>query len=120
MDREEYIKKAFQQHLGDENNYKQISEGQALMIQAKMKYKLWEWLKEYGEDLPEGDKRFLITSINVYGDNFARFHMTAKPQDETRHAYAPNCLLRRNVDQQLEYLVKCVIEEANRSHPLLH
>ena len=48
------------------------------MIQSKMKYKLWEWLKQYGDNLPEGEKRYLLTSINVYGDNFASFCMTAK------------------------------------------
>ena len=43
-----------------------------------MRYTLEDWLKKYGENIPNKKKSFLITYIKEYCDKLARFRMTAK------------------------------------------
>ena len=48
------------------------------MVLKKMRYKLKEWLKKYGENIPNKEKSFFIISMKEYCDKFAHFRMTVK------------------------------------------
>ena len=63
IDRKDYTQGACQEHLSNETSYKQIIEQEARMILARMRYKLKEWLKKYGENIPNKEKSFLTISF---------------------------------------------------------
>ena len=77
-EREVYIEEACRQHLGNERNYKQLTEREAAFYMQKMKILLYRWLGKHREDLPDHVIRYLATAAQKYYGKIARFRMTGK------------------------------------------
>ena len=77
-----YIKRACQEHLGNERNHKQISKRGAINRNIGLKYLFRDWLMRFKDILCNDEFRFYLRSIQKYDDKIARFRMTAKMQKE--------------------------------------
>ena len=89
LERSYYIWRAFKDHLGDINNYKQLTPNQAFCIQRGLQYKFRAWLSKFGYrrrwkkppeyvTLSEAETTFLRRAIKKFPDKLARFRLTCK------------------------------------------
>jgi hypothetical protein len=89
LDRKEYILRGCKEHLGNEQNYRLLSETTANNLQTGLLYRFDSWLGKYRPRLPkeppvdyvcisEAEHTFLLRARSRDPRNLARFRMTAK------------------------------------------
>ena len=78
IDRDYYIHKGCLEHLGNENNYKQLTKRGANNIMWNLRYKIGTFFGKYSEDLSPPEITFLNRALHKNPDKLARFRMTAK------------------------------------------
>jgi hypothetical protein len=80
MSRDDYIARAFSDHLGNTNVYRRISQFEAYDRQIQLAHKLESLLTEWDDDklISLAEWRFLQTSIDKYKDKPTRFRLTIK------------------------------------------
>ena len=89
MERELYIYKAFEEHLGNESNYKPLSEVEIRGKQRGLQYIFRGWMSKYRPRLSfekpakyvcisKAEQTFLTRAIQQYPDKLARFRMMCK------------------------------------------
>ena len=82
LERVVYIKRACQEHLGNERNYQQTSKRGATNRNIGLKYLFRDWLMHFKDILRDNEFKFCLRSIQKYGNKIARFRMTAKIHEE--------------------------------------
>ena len=89
LERELYIFKAFEEHLGNERNYKPLSEVAVKGRQRGLQYLFRDWISKYRPRLnhekptkytciSKAEYTFLTRALKHYPDKLARFRMMAK------------------------------------------
>lgn len=89
LDRKEYILRGCKEHLGNERNYRLLSETTANNLQTGLLYRFDSWLGKYRPRLPkeppvdyvcisEAEHTFLLRARSRDPRKLARFRMTAK------------------------------------------
>ena len=78
LEREYYIRRAIEEHLGDREVYKRISIAEANTIQYKLSFRLSQWLGKHSKTVPEHERDFLRTGRNRCGSKLAWFRMSCK------------------------------------------
>ena len=77
LEREYYIKRAIEEHLGNSSVYKIISKTDANTIQYKLSFKFSEWLGRHASTVPEHERDYLRTARDCY-TKLARLRMSWK------------------------------------------
>ena len=78
LEREYYIRRAIEEHLGDSAVYKVITKAQANTIQYKLSFRFSQWLGKYAATVPEHERDYLREARNRHSTKFARFRMSCK------------------------------------------
>ena len=78
LDRERYITRAMEEHLGDEDTYAIISDKAADSMMDLLRRALELWISKYNEDLTMGDRVYLRTARNIAPNKLAKFRMSMK------------------------------------------
>ena len=78
LEREHYIRRAFEEHLGNERNYKIITKAEAIQLQMDLAADLEIWLVNFSKEIPLHERTFLRRAKNKYSDQLAKFRMTLK------------------------------------------
>ena len=78
IDREVYISRGINEHLGNKRNYARKSAREASNHLIGMRLRLGRWLSDFEDDISTAEYHFLYTSLKKYPDKHARFRMTAK------------------------------------------
>ena len=64
LEREYYIRRAIEEHLGDSAVYKVITKAQANTIQYKLSFRFSLWLDKYTAIIPEHERIYLREARN--------------------------------------------------------
>lgn len=89
LERDYYIYRGCQEHLGNTRNYKSLTKLQAYTIQKGLNYRFFHWLSKYrprrGEESPvayitisQAEVTYLNRALKQMEDRLARFRMLAK------------------------------------------
>lgn len=78
IERTEYIKFAFKDHLNDAATYERIYPDEVNRHQELLNYKLTQWLKDFDKELSKGEKKFLKAKLASNTEPFAYFYLTMK------------------------------------------
>jgi hypothetical protein len=78
IERTEYIKFAFKDHLDDADTYKRIYPDEVHNHAQLLTDKLTQWLKDYDKDLSKGERKFLRARKQSNTEPFAFFYLTMK------------------------------------------
>ena len=78
LEREYYIRRAIEEHLGDSKVYKIITIQEANTIQYKLSFEFSEWLGKYANTVPEYERYYLRTARERC-TKLARCRMSCKP-----------------------------------------
>lgn len=78
IERDEYIKLAFKDHLNDNRTYERLTPTRARSYHQRIKRLLKQWMKKHKKVISRNEKRFLLTNIEANVDPFATFYMTMK------------------------------------------
>jgi hypothetical protein len=82
MDRDDYIKFVFRDHLSDTKTYKQLTVQQAQTALQQVEKKIVTWVKTYAKDLTAKERRFLTATCNaqdVKGNyRYSQFYILVK------------------------------------------
>jgi len=76
MDRDRYIQQAFDEHLGDANVYKPLTERDANNIQQKLKYQVNSFISTHVNS--EAETIYLRRAMKKFPAKHSRFYMTLK------------------------------------------
>ena len=84
LSRDDYITRAFMDHLGNEHVYKRISQFEAYDRQIKLANKLKSLLMEWDDNklISQAESWFLLESIERYQEKPTRFRLTIKVHKE--------------------------------------
>jgi hypothetical protein len=77
IERDQYIRRALQDHLLDDNTYKQLTMAQAIQKIEDLKNKLNNFIDYYKNKLTPSDIKYLRETLEVK-DPYAKFYITAK------------------------------------------
>ena len=78
IERHDYIRMAFRDHLNDSNTYRQLSDSKAQQHAINIRQFLKRWLKKWHRVLTKDERRFLSTNLETNKTPFATFYITAK------------------------------------------
>ena len=78
IERSEYIKLAYRDHLDDGDTYEWLTPAQGRNHAARIKRQLLQWLKTHKKVLQKAEKRFLQHHIDDNKDPFATLYLTVK------------------------------------------
>ena len=78
MDRETYIMKGIQEHLGNKEVYQQLTKLKAEKKIHIVRYKISLFLSKYKDDLCPAERKYLHDGLLKYKDKFPKFRMSAK------------------------------------------
>ena len=78
IERSEYIKLAFKDHLNDDSTYQRIWPQQVPYHKEKLRHKLEKWLKHFKSDLSKKERKFLEAKMKANEEPFAIFYLTMK------------------------------------------
>jgi len=78
IERSEYIKFAFKDHLDDDTTYQRIYPDEVNHHQELLVRTLDEWLKAHDKELSKGEKKFLKARKKANTEPFAHFYLTMK------------------------------------------
>ncbi|MEM7040544.1 MAG: hypothetical protein AAF570_26510, partial [Bacteroidota bacterium] len=78
IERTEYIRLAFRDHLNDRKTYKYLNPGLAKTKAIQMRNDLQKWLKLFKKSLTTNEKRFLNHHLANNKEPFATFYVTMK------------------------------------------
>ena len=59
LEQETYIRRALEEHLGNTNNYQQITKTRAANIQQRLSWALGKWIQEFQSELPAQERDYL-------------------------------------------------------------
>ena len=93
LERDYYIRRAVEEHLGNAEVYKQITKAEANTIQYKLSFRLDQWLGVYSGTVPEHERDYLRTARHRCGPKLARFRMSCKLH-KTPHWHQTKCDLK--------------------------
>ena len=78
IERDEYIKLVFKDHLSDTNTYRQLSDPEAKLHARRIIYFITDWLKRHKKILKKDEKRFIEHHLENNKEPFAAFYATMK------------------------------------------
>ena len=78
IERDEYIKLAYRDHLNDDTTYEWLSPAQGARHATRIKHLLQGWLKKHKKVLKKDEKRFLNHHIDANENPFATLYLTVK------------------------------------------
>ena len=78
LEREYYIRRAIEEHLGNSAVYKIISKAEANTIQYKLSFRFSQWLGKHAATVPEHEREYLREARNRCSAKLARFRMSCK------------------------------------------
>ena len=73
LERDYYIRRAIEEHLGNSKVYKRITIPEANTIQYKLSFKLSQWLGKHSKTVPEHERDYLRIARNRCGAKLAQF-----------------------------------------------
>lgn len=78
IERDEYIKLAYRDHLNDRSTYTFLSPAESEQAGQKVERLLAKWMKKYRKSLTTNERRFLEHHQENCDETFATFYMTMK------------------------------------------
>jgi hypothetical protein len=78
IERDEYIKLVFKDHLSDTNTYRRLTEPQAQLHARRIIHTIKEWLRRHTKILTKDEKRFINHHLDANEEPFAAFYATMK------------------------------------------
>ena len=78
LEREYYVRRAIEEHLGNSAVYKIISKAEANTIQYKLSFRFSQWLGKHAATVPEHEREYLREARNRCSTKLARFRMSCK------------------------------------------
>ena len=78
IERHEYIKLVFKDHLSDTNTYRQLSEPEAQLHAQRISVFITDWLKRHHKILTKNERRFIEHHLKHNEEPFATFYATMK------------------------------------------
>lgn len=78
LHRETYLKRAFEEHLGDFETYAVLDDRSCATMMSLLRQTQVLWLSKFDSVLPKGDKRYLKVTREKAMNKLAKFRMTMK------------------------------------------
>ena len=78
IEREEYIRLAFRDHLSDANTYRHLDPGTVINTEHRLYGLLDAWMKRYRQSLSAAERKFITRLSNSCTDAFPYFYLTMK------------------------------------------
>ena len=78
IERDEYIKLVFRDHLDDAVTYESLTSTQATQHARRIRHFLQSWMKKHKKILKKDEKKFLLTHLEDNKEPFATFYATMK------------------------------------------
>ena len=78
LERDDYIRRCIEEHLGDAKTYKIVSNARAGTIQSMLSREFGAWLGKYAYQVPKHERVYLRTARQKHPQKLARFRGTVK------------------------------------------
>ena len=78
IERNEYIKLAYRDHLNDRSTYQLLTAAEASARARNLKTRIMLWLKTFHKDLSKGERRYINKETSACVDPFPYFYLTMK------------------------------------------